>query len=92
MADSTRPAFPLRLKLGLLAALLATTPLPVVGFVLIAVAQGAIEHQSREVRGAASKAAGRVSMSTVALIVPGPRPSPPSSARPRTASTRWGAS
>ena len=50
MADSTRPAFPLRLKLGLLAALLATTPLPVVGFVLIAVAQGAIEHQSRELQ------------------------------------------
>ncbi|GAB5544945.1 MAG: adenylate/guanylate cyclase domain-containing protein [Sandaracinaceae bacterium] len=50
MAEAEKPAFPLRMKLGLLAAVLATTPLPVVGFVLIGVAQGAIEHQSRELQ------------------------------------------
>lgn len=53
MAEAEKPAFPLRMKLGLLAAVLATTPLPVVGFVLIGVAQGAIEHQSRELQLAA---------------------------------------
>ena len=51
---SASPRIPLRLKLGLLTTLLATAPLPVVGLVLVGVAQSALERETRELQLAVS--------------------------------------
>ena len=49
-AAPPRARFPIGLKLGLLATLLAVAPLSVVGFVLIDVNADAVESLSREVQ------------------------------------------